>query len=132
MSSKSNCVIYCVIAFPLSKSNCVVCKIYMRINHLEFGHNDHREDAPYFSFCSRRILSGIFLPIYEIFNEPVFRKKILQFNNFRNFHNCDVLENQIEFFRNRNFAIIAIHFISLDKTISNVRFQMSDFWILFP
>ena len=40
--------------------------IFSWMNQLEFGQNDHREDASHFSFGSRRILSGSFLPKYEI------------------------------------------------------------------
>ena len=43
--------------------------IFIRINQLEFGQNDHREDAPHFSFGSRRILFRSFLPKYEIFRK---------------------------------------------------------------
>ena len=76
---KSNCVIF-EIAIPLLKSNCAIhwrnfekqfvffarivnrnlcflrkLRIFIWIDQLEFGQNDNREDAPLFSFSSRRI-----------------------------------------------------------------------------
>ena len=49
-------------------------RIFIWINLLKFGQNNHKEDAPFFIFDSRHILSGY---------------------NFRNFHNRNLLENQI-------------------------------------
>ena len=73
MGSKSNGVICeswenCVIAICDFCENCEFwfSQTFFRINQPKFGQNDHREDAPQFSFGSMLILSGSLLPKYEI------------------------------------------------------------------
>ena len=82
-----------------------ILRFFLWMNQLEFGQNEHRKDAPHFSFGSRRIFLVHFDPnmkncgnLESSFDWPIFKKQNLQYNNFRNFRNCDLLANQFVFY----------------------------------
>ena len=60
----------------LRKSRILILRFFTWMNQLEFGQNDHRQDASHFSFGSRRNLSGSFYPNMTFKFEKFWKSRI--------------------------------------------------------
>ena len=77
-------------------ANFLFCELFIKINdgiRTKWPREESSEDAPHFSFGSIKFEK--FRRSRIQFQLTNFSKKNLQYNSFRNFRNCDFLENQL-------------------------------------
>ena len=114
--TKNPFVLFAKLRFSFQNHNlCFLRKLrffIFRLNGLEFWQNDHREDAPHFSFGAR----GIFL--IQFYPNMQLREKFWRFRSQFQVTNFSEKMLQYELYCIIIFAISAIHFAALSLLIS--------------